>query len=302
MTAAPCNGITIEYEVHGEGEPLLLVMGLGAQLVAWPLDWVNRFVDLGFRVIRFDNRDVGLSTKMPGKPPSLPRVIAASLSKRFAKSSYLLSDMADDAVALLDHLRIDKAHVVGASMGGMISQSMAIRHPNRVASLTSIMSNTGDRKNGKPHRSLYRKLPKTLARNRHEAVDKGLLMFKHISGPHFPEHEAELRDLLETALARGWDREGTARQTMALSASPDRTEALRSVTAPTLVVHGLVDPLVQPSGGLATAKAVPGSRLLTFPDMGHDLPKARWDEIIDAIVDNAVRGGFTRRRSLVDVG
>ena len=302
MTAAQSNGITIEYEEYGEGEPLLLVMGLGGQLVAWPMDWVNRFVDLGFRVIRFDNRDVGLSTKIPVKPPSLWRIFAGMLSRRFAKASYLLSDMADDAVGLLDHLGIGKAHVVGVSMGGMISQSIAIQHPDRVASLTSIMSNTGDRKHGKIARSLFRKLPKTIAKTRDEAIDKGLLTFENISGPHFDEDKAGLRELLEGALARSWDVAGTGRQTMAIEASPDRTEALGSVTAPTLVIHGLVDPLVLPSGGIATAKAVPGSRLLTFPDMGHDLPKARWDEIIDAIVDNAVRGGFVRRNALVDAG
>jgi pimeloyl-ACP methyl ester carboxylesterase len=302
MTAAQCNGITIEYEVDGEGEPLLLVMGLGGQLVSWPMDWVQRFVDRGFQVIRFDNRDIGLSSKMPGKPPSLLRVIAAAFSNRFAKSEYLLSDMADDAVGLLDHLGIDKAHVVGISMGGMISQSIAIAHPNRVASLTSIMSNTGDRKNGRIHRSLYRKMPKTFARSKDEAIEKGLLAFEYISGPHFDEGKAELRSLLELALSRSWDREGTGRETMAIAASPDRTEALHSVTAPTLVIHGLVDPLVQPSGGIATAKAIPGSRLLTFPDMGHDLPRVRWDEMIDAIVDNARRGGFKGRDALVDVG
>jgi len=302
LTAAQCNGITIEYETYGEGEPLLLVMGLGGQLVAWPMDFVNRFVNLGFQVIRYDNRDVGLSSKMPGKPPSLLRTIAAVLSRRLAKSSYLLSDMADDAAGLLDHLGIDKAHVVGISMGGMISQSLAIGHPDRVASLTSIMSNTGDRKNGKIHRSLYRRLPKTFAKTREEAVDKGVETFRWISGPHFPEHEAELRALTEEALARSWDVEGTARQTMAIAASPDRTQSLGAVTAPTLVIHGLVDPLVTPSGGIATAKAIPGSRLLTFPDMGHDLPRARWDEIIDAIVDNAVRGAFTRRSDLIVAG
>ncbi len=298
MTAAQCNGITIEYETYGEGEPLLLVMGLGGQLVAWPIDWVQRFVDLGFQVIRFDNRDVGLSTKMPGKPPGIARVLAAALSRRFAKSPYLLSDMADDAAALLDHLGIDRAHVVGISMGGMISQSLAIQHPQRVASLTSIMSNTGDRKNGRIHRSLYRPFLKTIAKSRDEAVAKGVEGFRLISGPHFSEDEAELRAILEAALARSWDNEGTARQTMAITASPDRTSALGSLTVPTLVIHGLVDPLVMPSGGIATAKAIPGSRLLTFPDMGHDLPKVRWDEMIDAIVDNARRAGFQGAEAL----
>lgn len=293
MTSAQCNGITIEYESYGDGEPLLLVMGLGGQLVAWPMDWVNLLVDQGFRVIRFDNRDIGLSTKMPDKPPSFGRVLASVFSRRFAKSSYLLSDMADDAAGLLDHLGIERAHIVGVSMGGMIAQCMAIHHPQRVASLTSIMSNTGDRKNGRIHRSLYTKAWSTRSRSREDAVEKGVVAFRYISGPQFEEDT--IRTLLEEALARSYDVEGTARQTMAISASPDRTAALGSITAPTLVVHGLVDPLVMPSGGIATAKAVPGSRLLTFPDMGHDLPRNRWGEIIEAIVGNGERGGFKRR-------
>lgn len=299
MTAAPCNGITLEYETYGEGDPLLLVMGLGGQLVAWPMEWVNRFVDLGFQVIRFDNRDCGLSTKMPDDPPGLAQVIAATRSRRLAKSSYRLSDMADDAVGLLDHLGIERAHIVGVSMGGMIAQSIAIQHPRRVASLTSIMSNTGDRKHGKIHRSVLVKAPTSIAKTRDQAVDKGIETFRLISGPHFGEHESDLRTLLEAAVERDWDTAGVARQTMAIAASPDRTEALGSVTAPTLVIHGLVDPLVKPSGGFATASAIPGSRLLAFPDMGHDLPRARWDEMIAAIVDNARRGGFKGRDALV---
>lgn len=299
MTAAPCNGITIEYETSGEGDPLLLVMGLGGQLVAWPMEWVNRFVDLGFRVIRFDNRDCGLSTKMPDDPPGLAQLIAATSSRRLAKSSYRLSDMADDAVGLLDHLGIERAHIVGVSMGGMIAQSIAIQHPCRVASLTSIMSNTGDRRHGRIHRSVLVKAPTSIAKTRDQAVGKGIEMFRLISGPHFDEHESDLRALLEAAVERDWDTAGAARQTMAIAASPDRTEALASVTAPTLVIHGLVDPLVKPSGGFATASAVPGSRLLAFPDMGHDLPRPRWDEMIAAIVDNARRGGFKGRDALV---
>jgi pimeloyl-ACP methyl ester carboxylesterase len=302
MVAANANGITLEFESYGDGEPLLLEMGLAGQMVSWPMDWVDRFVDAGFRVIRFDNRDIGLSTTFDAVGPiGVRRLARAVVSRRRANGApYLIGDMADDAAGLLDHLGIDRAHVVGVSMGGMISQSIAIGHPRRVASLTSIMSNTGDRKNGRIHRSLYRKMPKTFARSRDEAIDKGLLTFGYISGPHFEEGKAELRGLLELALSRSWDREGTGRQTMAIAASPDRTEALRSVVAPTLVIHGLVDPLVLPTGGIATAKAVPGSRLLTFPDMGHDLPRVRWDEMIDAIVDNARRGGFKGRDALVD--
>ncbi len=288
MTAADVNGITIEYDEHGDpgGEPLLLVMGLGGQLIAWPEDFVQQLVDRGFRVVRFDNRDVGLSTKVDAPAPTVRQVMLSTVSRRFAKSSYLLADMADDAVGLLNHLNIDRANVVGASMGGMIVQMIAIRHPDRVASLTSIMSNTGDRKNGKISAKLMLKLPRLLRKNDEEhAVPNGVEMTRLISGPHFDATEA--RDLIVAGMARNYDPAGTGRQTMAISASPDRTADLGKVTAPTLVIHGLVDPLVKPSGGIATAQAVPGSRLVMYPDMGHDLPAVRWPEVVEEIVDIA---------------
>ena len=287
MTAAQVNGITIEYEEHGDpaDEALLLVMGLGAQLIAWPLDFVQLLVDRGFRVIRFDNRDIGRSTQIDAPPPSIRRLSLATLSPRFARSSYVLADMADDAVGLLDHLGIGRAHVVGASMGGMIAQTITIRHPSRVSSLTSIMSNTGDRKNGKISAKLMVKLPRLLVKSRTDVVPTGIEMTRLISGPHFDAGEA--RQLIEDGLARNADPAGSARQTMAIAASPDRTADLGEVTASTLVIHGLLDPLVKPSGGIATAKAVPGSRLIMYPDMAHDLPAARWPEVVEAIVDNA---------------
>lgn len=288
MTAAHVNGITIEYDEHGDpaGEPLLLVMGLGAQLIAWPLDFVQLLVNRGFRVVRFDNRDIGLSTKVDAPPPSMRRLSLATLSRRFARSSYLLTDMADDAVGLLNHLSIDRAHVVGASMGGMIAQTIAIRHPDRVASLTSIMSTTGDRKNGKIRVKLMIKLPRLLIKSQgDDAVPNGIELTRLISGPHFDADEA--RQLIEEGMARNFDPAGPARQTMAIAASPDRTPDLAEVTAPTLVIHGLVDPLVKPSGGIATAQAVPGSRLVMYPDMGHDLPAVRWPEVVEEIVDIA---------------
>jgi pimeloyl-ACP methyl ester carboxylesterase len=293
MASATCNGINIEYETYGEGEPLLLKMGLGGQLVAWPMDWINLLVEQGFRVIRYDNRDVGLSTKTASTAPGLGRMMAAVVSHRFAKAPYLLSDMADDAAALLDFLGIERAHVVGVSMGGMIAQSLAIQHPARVASLTSMMSNTGDRRHGRVHPKLLTKVGKIRSKSRADYVDKQLLIFELISGEHYDPDE--IRMLSEQALARDYDPAGTVNQLMAIAASPDRTEALRSVTAPTLVIHGLRDRLVLPSGGIATARAVPGSRLLMFPDMGHDLPRSRWGEIVEAIVQNAERGGFERR-------
>jgi len=289
MTAASVNGITIEYDVHGDddGEPLLLVMGLGGQLVGWPIEFVERLVAKGFRVIRFDNRDVGLSTKTGAPVPKVRRLMAAALSRRFASSPYVLSDMAADAAALLDHLGIASAHVVGISMGGMISQTLAIEHPGKVASLTSIMSNTGDRKNGKVKGALLRKMPKLMTRNPYDAVANGVEMFRLISGPHFDA--MRVREMQQEAFFRSYDAAGTARQMMAIAASPDRTFDLGGVTAPTLVVHGLLDPLVTPSGGIATARAIPGARLVMYPDMAHDLPKPRWDELIEEIVENARR-------------
>lgn len=291
MTAATVNGITIEYDVHGpdDGEPLLLVMGLGGQLVGWPLDFVERLTAKGFRVVRYDNRDIGLSSQTPGPPPTRRQVVKALVSRRLASSSYLLADMAHDAAALLDHLGIARAHVVGVSMGGMISQTLAILHPDKVASLTSIMSNTGDRKHGKVDRALLRKLPKMMARNRKDDIASGVDMFRLISGPHFDA--TAIRSMVEEAAGRHDDTIGTSRQLLAIVASPDRTFDLRRVQAPTLVVHGLVDPLVKPSGGIATAKAIPGARLVMYPDMGHDLPRPRWEELIDEIVDNTRRAG-----------
>jgi pimeloyl-ACP methyl ester carboxylesterase len=291
MTAAGVNGITIEYDVHGDegADPLLLVMGLGGQLTAWPLDFVDRLVAKGFRVIRFDNRDIGLSTMMPAPPPTTRRVLLSFISRRFAKSSYLLDDMANDAAALLDHLGITRAHVMGISMGGMISQTLAIRHPDKVASLTSIMSNTGDRKHGKIRKSLLRKLPKLMARAPDDAIETGVEMGRLISGPHFDADAA--RKMGQEAFERSYQPDGVARQSMAISATPDRTWDLRLVQAPTLVIHGLVDPLVMPSGGIATAEAIPGAKLVMYPDMGHDLPVPRWDDIIEEIADIARRAG-----------
>jgi pimeloyl-ACP methyl ester carboxylesterase len=290
MASAQVNGITIEYDVHGDpdAEPLLLVMGLGGQLIAWPLDFVDALVARGFRVIRFDNRDIGLSTKIDAPVPTRRQMILSVIAPRFAKSSYTLADMADDAAGLLEHLDTGRAHVVGASMGGMIAQSMAIRHPQRVASLTSIMSHTGDRRRGRVSPKLLRKLPRLLSRDPDDAVRNAVKVSRLIAGAHFDE--ALAREAATAAFERNYDPAGAARQTLAIAASPDRTADLGSVTAPTLVIHGLADPLVRPTGGIATAKAVPCSRLVMYPDMGHDLPRQRWIEIIDEIAGNAARG------------
>lgn len=287
MASIDANGITIEYEVSGVGEPLLLVQGLSGQLIDWPEEFVSGLEAVGFQVIRFDNRDIGLSTEFNWEPPSQVKTIAKSLARRPGQAGYLLTDMAADAAGLLDALDVEHAHVAGVSMGGMIAQTLTIEHSLKVRSLTSIMSNTGDRKNGKIAGRLIAQLIRLPKPTRENALQRSMEIFEAISGPDFDAEEYRL--MAESAIERSYREAGVARQTAAIMASPDRTEGLRGVTAPTLVVHGLVDPLVKPSGGVATAQAVPGSRLVMYPDMGHDLPRARWAELISEIRRNADR-------------
>ena len=281
------TGITLEYEVHGEGDPLLLVMGLGGQLVAWPATFIAGLVDRGFQVITFDNRDIGLSTKIDAAPPTKTQTAMFSISRRFAKSAYLLSDMAKDAVGLLDALNIERAHVVGMSMGGMITQTMAIEHPSRVRSLTSIMSTTGNPRVGRPKTSVLLRAGKLTRGSKETFPERQAALFKLFSGSLYDE--LEIREVAKLSVERNFTPDGTARQMAAIMASPDRTSQLKKLNVPTLVVHGLEDGLVQPSGGYATTKAIPGARLLAFPDMGHNLPQARIPEILDEIKRNTLR-------------
>jgi pimeloyl-ACP methyl ester carboxylesterase len=281
------TGITLEYEVHGDGDPLLLVMGLGGQLVAWPATFISGLVDRGFQVITFDNRDIGLSTKIDAAPPTKTQSAMFSISRRFAKSAYLLSDMAKDAVGLLDALNIERAHVVGMSMGGMIAQTMAIEHPSRVRSLTSIMSTTGNPRVGRPKTSVLLRAGKLTRGSKETFADRQASLFKLFSGSLYDE--LEIREVAKLSVERNFTPDGTARQMAAIMASPDRTPQLKKLNVPSLVVHGLEDGLVQPSGGYATTKAIPGARLLAFPDMGHNLPQARIPEILDEIKRNTLR-------------
>lgn len=288
MANVEVNGITLEYDIRGEGEPLLLIMGLAGQLVDWPDDFVDLFVDRGFRVIRFDNRDIGLSSQLDWEPPGQARMLAAMAARRPVKGAgYTVPDMAADAAGLLDSLDIGSAHVVGASMGGMIAQELAIDHPERVRSMCSVMSNTGDRRNGGVSARLVRRLIRRKTSTRDSAVEDSVAVFGLIAGPHF--EPSEYRELAKRQVERSFTPEGVARQAAAIAGSRNRTPLLAGVTAPTLVVHGLLDPLVKPSGGMATARAVPNSRMLAFPDMGHDLPRPRWPEIRDAIIENSRR-------------
>ena len=289
MAQAAVNGITIEFEEYGSGDPLLLVMGLGGQLTDWPPELIDQLVSAGFRVITPDNRDIGLSTEMSGEGLARSALVKAMLG-RPVKAPYSLSDMASDAVGVLDHLGIDRAHVVGMSMGGMISQEIAIGWPDRVLSLTSIMSHTGDRRHGLAKPSLswrITRLGDPDPSNPSSVVDNSMKIWQWISGPTYDE--AVARQRIEAGVERSIRVQGTARQTAAIFASRDRTPLLASVKCPTLVVHGMVDPLVTPSGGRTTAKAVPGARLIEFPDMGHDLPTNRIPEIVEEIRRNADR-------------
>ena len=288
MASVQANGITIEYEDQGEGEPLLLVMGLGGQLIDWPPDLVELLIENGFRVIRMDNRDAGLSTEFADvAPPTKGELVKTLVFRRPMEAAYTLSDMADDAVGLLDALGIDRAHVVGMSMGGMIAQQMTIDHPERVASLTSIMSTTGNPKVGRPKMKVIARAARRPDPTPETAVEQGVELFRDISGPTFDEQG--FRELFQADLERSWRPKGTARNFAAILASADRTEQLGRVTVPSLVIHGMVDALVKPSGGLATARAIPGSRLLLFNDMGHDLPGTRLFEMAEAITTNAAR-------------
>jgi pimeloyl-ACP methyl ester carboxylesterase len=274
------------YETFGDpADPaMLLIMGLGTQMLGWADDLCAQLAARGFHVIRFDNRDIGRSTRMKGvRPPTLGQIVRRD--RRAA--GYLLADMAGDAVGLLDHLGIDRAHVVGASMGGMIAQTIAARHPERVLSLVSIMSNTGGRLRGQPALRTYPVFLRRSPADRDGYVEHIVRLFRVIGSPGFDE--AELREMLGRSYDRGYDPAGPGRQLAALLASGDRTAELRTITAPTLVIHGTKDRLVAPSGGRATARAIPGARLLMIQGMGHDLPRRFWPEVLDAITDNAAR-------------
>ena len=282
------TGITIEYDIRGEGESILFVMGLGGQLIDWPEEFVDLFVARGYQVIRFDNRDAGLSSQTDWEPPSTRKSMLSMLSRRPLRDvGYTVEDMAVDAAQLLGVLNIDSAHVVGISMGGMIAQAMAVNHPNKVRSLCSIASKPGDRRSGGIALSLIRQFRKRPEPTPENAVDESVRMFRSISGDHFDAKRHRLN--ATTSVQRSFTPKGTARQAAAIGASPNRTRRLAQVTVPTLVIHGMKDPLVKPSGGIATARAIPSSRLLMLPDMGHDLPLPRWQELCDAIVANIER-------------
>jgi pimeloyl-ACP methyl ester carboxylesterase len=281
------RGITLCYETIGDDAdpPLLLIMGLGMQLVGWPDDLCEMIAGRGFRVIRFDNRDAGKSTHMAGRPPTP----AQMLRRRIPQQSYTLADMAQDAAGLLREIDAAPAHVVGASMGGMIGQTLAANHPEVVRSLTSIMSTTGNRWKGQPALSTYRFLLAKPPATREAAIARTVKVFEAIGSPGLPKDIDRVRDVAARSWDRDHDRASTGRQLGAVLVSGDRTPDLGRITAPTLVIHGSGDKLVRPSGGRATANAIRGAKLQIVEGMGHDMPRAAWPEIVDGIVANAAR-------------
>ena len=288
MPRAHANGIELEWDEFGAADapPLLLIMGLGAQMIAWDEDFCRLLAGRGLRVIRFDNRDVGLSTRIEGRGPN----VLAALMGDTSSAAYTLDAMADDAAGLLDALDIEAADVVGASMGGMIAQTLAIRHPHKVKTLTSIMSTTGASDVGQPAPEAIALLVTRPPVDRESAIDYGVGVSRVLSSPGFPFDEARARARATLSYDRGFNPVGVGRQLVAILASGDRTPRLRSLRVPTLVIHGDRDPLVTKSGGEATAQAVPGARLLIIPGMGHDLP-LRWETIVDAISELIATAG-----------
>jgi pimeloyl-ACP methyl ester carboxylesterase len=289
---ADLGDVTICYETFGDpSDPaILLIMGLGTQMIAWREDFCRMLVERGFYVIRYDNRDIGHSTQMKGRGATVPQMV----TRRIKNPPYTLGEMADDAIGLLDHLGIEKAHVVGASMGGMIAQHVACRYPARVLTLVSIMSTTGHRLVGQPSMAV---MPLFLARpqgGKEEYVERAVKLFRAVGSKKYFD-EQNIRELAEGGWERGVNFAGTARQLAAITADGNRTKMLKRIKVPTLVIHGDEDKMVGPSGGRATARAIPGAKLMTIKGMGHDLPPAAWPQIVDGIAANAARAGSPSR-------
>jgi pimeloyl-ACP methyl ester carboxylesterase len=285
--------IELCYETFGEHSdpPVLLVMGLGSQMVVWEDPFCERLAGRGFLVIRFDNRDVGRSTILDQRPvPTLAQL----LRRDPGAAAYTLEDMADDAAGLLDVLDVQAAHVVGISMGGMIAQLIAVRHPSRVLSLVSIMSTTGNRRVGRTHPLL---LPRLFHRRPldHDGYVRDFVdTYREIGSRRYPPGDKRTRVIAERCFERGIHPRGAARQLMAVASASDRTAALASVRVPTTVIHGTEDRLVMASGGRATAAAIPDARLVEIDGMAHDLPPALWDQAIEEIAATAERAAVRR--------
>lgn len=288
MSSVSANGISIEYETFGQDTSpcVLLIMGLGGQLTAWDPEFCKALAGAGFYVVVYDNRDVGLSTWLDDAGvPDLAELLTGS-----AKSPYSISDMAADAAGLLEALGVEAAHIVGMSMGGMIAQTFAIEHPEQTKTLTSIMSTTGDPSVGQPHPEALAVLLTTPPKSRQEAIEQGVSTWRTIGSPGFTFDEKAVRERAGEAYDRAFHPAGTARQLAAIVTQPNRAGRLGEVSAPALVVHGAEDPLVDPSGGQATAAAIPGCRFKLVPGMGHDLPVELFGDLVSDLTAHFEQG------------
>jgi pimeloyl-ACP methyl ester carboxylesterase len=288
MPQVKFDDLVLEYDTFGDpADPvLLLVMGLGAQMTTWDVELCELFAVQGFHVIRFDNRDIGLSTALDHLPlPDLAAIAAGDT----ASAPYSIADMADDVVGLLDALGVERAHLVGASMGGMIVQQVAIAHPERVLSLTSIMSTTGDKAVGRGTPEVLAVFGLPAAGDREAVIEQRLGVSRLTRSPGFPFDEDKARAKIAASYDRSHRPLSSMRQLAAVMAQPDRTAGLREVRVPTLVIHGADDPLVGRTGGEATADAVPDAELVMIEGMGHDLPVDVWPTVVEAVVRTAKR-------------
>ncbi|MGD2011311.1 MAG: alpha/beta hydrolase [Desulfobacterales bacterium] len=288
---ARANGIDIAYQTFGDKDasPLILIMGLGSQMVLWDGEFCRQLAAGGYRVIRFDNRDIGLSTKLDWMQVPDTTAIAAALQRGEVPAvPYTLEDMAADTAELLTALGYDKAHIVGESMGGMIGQIMSINLPERLLSLTSIMSSTGNPFLPPPSPEVLEILYTPFPTDHDGFVESFVRTFKVLSGAAMPLSEALARKWAEQSYKRGLNPAGVARHFAAIMAAGDRTEKLKSISIPTLVIHGDVDPLLPVECGLATAAAIPGSRLKIIQEMGHALPETVWSQIVAEIIRHAI--------------
>jgi pimeloyl-ACP methyl ester carboxylesterase len=301
MNTAHNGQIAIRYETFGpaDGEPLLLISGTGVQMLIWPDDFCAALAGQGFRVARFDNRDMGLSTHLTGTPaPGWLKVML-----RPSAAPYRLEDMAADALAVMDALGWASAHVAGTSMGGMIAQTLAIKHPSRVRTLTSIMSTPSSRIATRPTIAVIRELARqggTPATSAEEAADQAVALKRVAGSPGYPMDEQTVRDIARRSFERHpGSGEDDQRQRAAVVASGDRRKALAAVRVPTLVLHGQQDPMIRPKGGRATAAAIPGAKLVTYPGMGHSLPRALWPSLVGQI---AALASFSNSERLREAG
>jgi pimeloyl-ACP methyl ester carboxylesterase len=286
---AKANGLELCYDTFGDrhAPPLLLIMGLGAQMILWDDGFCAALADRGFFVIRFDNRDIGKSTRISGEAPPLPKLLEKALTGKPIEAPYTLRDMANDAVGLLDALGIKRAHVVGASMGAAITQELAIHFPNRLLTATCIMGSSGDPRLPPPTQEALEVLMSPSPTDKEAFLERFLWTWRVLRGSAFPETEERERARALRIFERGLNPPGVARQLAAIFASGDRTKALPGVRVPTLVIHGTADPLVPVEGGRAIAAGVPGSKLVEIEGMGHAIPQAVWPQVIGAIAEHA---------------